>query len=449
MINIYKQLTALAAMAMVFSACDEFSLDAIDPVDSVPLELAVTNANSAGAARAGIYDELQDATLVFDGYLASYLYFSDDSDWTGTFPTRAEFNDFNVFPGNTTMEAVWADYYDVINTANNLLNVLPDVEDPSLDDETRNSLLAEARFARAICYYHLATGWGGVPIITSPTVSVGEELNVTASSEEEVFAQVVEDAQFAADNLGAGSLGMTREAANALLARTALYQGRFDDAETFALRAIGEDYDATTEAYLEDELFYLDFITTDGNSLAFFFGPSELNGRRSISPSASLVDAYEEGDARFAASIATTLPDGTEVPAYGIKYNDFGTSAGAQSDPIYFFRAAEMVLVLAETNARSGDFDTAEMWLNQIRSRAGLDSIDDLDDDNFLDIILAERYVELAMEGGHRLWDLRRTGRAQAVLGPLGYDACDDVWPFPQQNIDTNPNLSQNSACNS
>ena len=447
--NLLKKYSVLAGLVLLAFSCDEFALDAINPVDSVPLELAVTDANSAGAARAGVYNELQDATLVFDGYLASYLYFSDDCDWTGTFPTRAEFADFNVLPGNGTMGAVWADYYDVINTANALLDVLPAVEDVSLDDVTRNSLLAEARFARAIAYWHLATGWSGVPLILTPTVSVGEELNVPASTEDQIMAQVVDDAQFAANNLAEGkTLGMTVAGANALLARVALYQGRFDDAQNFATAAIGSDYDATSEAYLADELFFLEFNTTDGNSLAFFFGPSELGGRRSISPSAKLVAAYEEGDARFAASIATTLPDGTEVQPYGVKYDDFGTSAGAQTDPIYFFRAAEMVLVLAETAARRGDFDTAEDFLNQIRNRAGLDDIDDMDNDNFLDMILAERYVELAMEGGHRLWDLRRTGRAQDVLGPLGYDPCDNVWPYPQQNIDTNPNLTQNGCCN-
>lgn len=441
-----KQLFKLAmgvVLAAGITGCDAYDLDAVQPIDSVPLDLAVTDANSAGAARAGVYDAMQDADLTFDGYVASYTYFSDDTDWTGTFPTRAQFDNYNVLPSNGTMGTVWEEYYTVINTANNLLEVLPTVEDPSLTDDVRNSLLAEARFGRAIAYFHLVTGWGGVPLILTPTTSVGEELNVPASTAEQIYDQVISDADFAANNLGAGSLGMNREAANALLARIALMQGRYSDAGTFATAAIGADYDLTDVPYLEDEIFYLKFSSTDGQSNAFFFGPDALGGRYSIAPSAKLYDAYEEGDARFALSVDTL-----GGRRYGLKYDNFSAASGSQDDPIYFFRAAEQVLILAEVAARDGDFDTAEMWINQVRNRAGLDDIEDMDDSNYLDYILQERYVELAMEGGFRLWDLRRTGRAVEVLGADGYDPCDDVWPFPQDNIDTNTALEQNNCCN-
>ncbi len=442
MIKQLFNLTVGAVIAVAATGCDAYNLDAVQPIDSVPLNLAVTDAKSAGAARAGVYDELQSATLTFDGYIASYTYFSDDSDWTGTFPTRAQFDNYNVLPSNTTMGDVWAEYYDVINTANNLLEVLPTVEDASLTDATRNSLLAEARFGRAIAYFHLVTGWGGVPLILTPTVGVGEELNIPASSAEQIYQQIIDDATFASTNLGSGSLGMNPAAANALLARVALMQGRYDDAAGFATAAIGEDYDLTAVPYLEDEIFYLEFVSTDGQSNAFFFGPDALGGRYSIAPSSALFNAYEEGDLRKALSVDTL---GGNI--YGLKYDDFSAAAGSQSDPIYFFRTAEQVLILAEVAARNGDFDTAEMWLNQVRTRAGLEDIE-LDETNYLDAILQERFVELAMEGGFRLWDLRRTGRAVEQLGENGYDPCDDVWPFPQDNIDTNTALEQNNCCN-
>lgn len=443
MYNYLFKITAGVVLAAATFGCDTYSLDAVQPIDSVPLNLAVTDAQSAGAARAGVYNALQDGDLTFDGYVATYTYFSDDTDWTGTFPTRAQFDNYNVLPSNGTMGSVWAEYYTVINTANNLLDVLPSVEDASLTDETRNSLLAEARFGRAIAYFHLVTGWGGVPLVLMPTVGVGEELNVAASSEETVYAQVVEDASYAADNLGAGSLGMNQAAANALLARVAIMQGRYDDAKTSATAAIGADYDLSEVPYLEDEIFYLSFSSTDGQSNAFFFGPDDLGGRYSIAPSQKLYDAFEEGDTRRAMSIDTL-----GGALYGLKYNDFSAAAGSQNDPIYFFRAAEQVLILSEVAARSGDFATAEKWINQVRSRGGLSDIDDMNEGNYLDYILQERYVELAMEGGFRLWDLRRTGRAVDVLGADGYDPCDNVWPFPQSNIDTNTALEQNSCCN-
>ena len=443
MIKQFFRLTVGVALAAATMGCDAYSLDAVQPIDSVPLNLAVTDANSAGAARAGVYDALQDGDLTFDGYVASYTYFSDDTDWTGTFPTRAQFDNYNVLPSNGTMGSMWAGYYTVINTANNLIDVLPGVEDPSLTDEIRNSLLAEARFGRAIAYFHLVTGWGGVPLILTPTTSVGEELNVPASSADEIYQQVIDDATFAVENLGSGSLGMNAAGANALLARVAMMQGNYSAAGTYATAAIGADYDLTAVPFLADEIFYLKFSSTDGQSNAFFFGPDGLGGRYSIAPSQMLYDAFEEGDTRRALSIDTL---GGQL--YGLKYDNFSGAAGSQDDPIYFFRAAEQVLILAEVAAREGDFDTAEMWINQVRSRAGLDDIEDMDDSNYLDYILQERYVELAMEGGFRLWDLRRTGRAVEVLGAAGYDPCDAVWPYPQSNIDTNTALEQNDCCN-
>lgn len=442
----FKQIirgAAIVALSAAFVNCDSFGLDAITPIDAVPLDQAITNAQGAAAARTGVYDALQNGSLPFDGFLSLPLYYSDDCDWTGTFPTRAQFDNYNVLPSNGTMSTVWANWYSVINTANNLLAVLPTVEDPSLDELTRNNYIAEARFGRAIAYFQLVQGWGDVPIVLTPTIGVGEELNVPKSSADDVYSQVIDDVTFAASNLNELSLGMNAAAANAFLARIAMIQGRFDDAGSFANAAIGADYDLTTVPYLQDELFYLNFITTDGNSNAFFFGPSTLNGRRSIAPSAALVGAFEEGDLRFDLSVATD----ENGDIYGIKYDNFAGAAGSQDDPLYLFRAAEMVLILAEVEARNGDFDAAEGWLNQVRTRAGLGDVE-LDNDNFLDAILQERFVELAMEQGHRLWDMRRTGRALDVFGPAGYEACDDVWPLPQSNLDTNTALEQNNCCN-
>lgn len=439
--KILFQLIGLA-LFLTLSSCDYYNFDEIQPIDAVPADLAITDAQSAAAARAGVYDELQSADLAFDGFLASSLYFSDDCEWTGTFPTRAQFSNFNVLPSNGTMAAVWNEYYDAINVANNVITILPNVNDISLTDALRNTFIGEARLARAICYFQLTQGWTEVPLVLSPTITVGEELFVPKNSQDEVFRQIIDDATFASQNIGAASLGMTAEAAQALLARVYMIQGQYGPAQTAALAAIGADYDATTDEYLDDELFYLNFIPTDGNSIAFFFGTDALNGRYSIAPRQQLIDAFEPGDLRFAASIDTS--GGQRI---GIKYNDFGAAAGSQSDPLLLFRKAEMVLVLAETFARDADFVTGSSWINQIRNRAGLPDVT-LTAGNFEDLILQERYVELAMEGGHRLWDLRRTGRAQAVLGGLGYEACDNVWPLPQQDIDRNPNLVQNACCN-
>ena len=435
-----KKIFSLLSLVAFFGVYSCVDLDDVNPTDSVSPDRAITNLSSAEAAVAGVYDELQDPTT-FDNYLSLWQYFSDEAIFTGTFPTRLEFGNFNVFPDNNTSAGVFSNYYDIINVANNVIDILPTVQDPSLTPETVNPLLAEVRMARALAYFYLTQGYGDVPLVLTPTREIDDKLFVSANSRSEVLAQITADLEFAASNLTDGApFRFSPAAANAMLARLALYQGNWQEAYDLATGVLGDGFDLTNFGYMEDQIFSLNYSSADGNSLAFFYFAAEAGGRHSIEPSAKLIDAYEDGDIRFAASIDSTSVPGTP---YGIKYTDVATGA----DPVMFIRHAEVVLIAAEAAAQLGNFDDANMWYSQVRERAGLEA-DDLDGDNFEDLILAERFVELAMEGGHRLWDLRRTGRAQEVLGPLGYDACDNVWPLPQRDIDRNPNLAQNGCCN-
>ena len=63
-----------------------------------------------------------------------------------------------------------------------------------------------------------------------------------------------------------------------------------------------------------------------------------------------------------------------------------------------------------------------------------------------LDAIWHERRIELAMEQ-HRFFDIRRQGRAGELLRALGKsfeDGKHEVYPIPQEEIDLNPQLTQN-----
>lgn len=90
-----------------------------------------------------------------------------------------------------------------------------------------------------------------------------------------------------------------------------------------------------------------------------------------------------------------------------------------------------------------GDATRAKFLVDEVRKRAGLLPIPAVS----LDAILEERRLELATEG-HRFFDLVRTGKAVAVLGPLGFKANkNEVLPIPQQEIDvTNGVLKQNQG---
>jgi len=433
---------------MIMSSIITFScadLDEPQPINSIATEFAIVDKASATSAMNGVYSDLQDADLAFDGWLALPQYFSDECDFTGTFPTRLEFGNLNVFPANGTMATVFSDFYEVINRANNVIALVPGVVDESFDDASRNDFVAQARFLRAQCYLSLVTLWQDVPLVLEPTIDVGEVLQVTKASAADVYISIIDDFTFAQANLTTetGPIVGSKQAATAFLSRIALYQGNYSQALSLAEEALG-GVDFVAVPYLADQIYSLSFSPTDGNSLAFFYGPADFGGRHSIEPSSKLINAYEDGDMRFAMSIDTSS---ASVP-FGIKYPSFdAATSGTATDPIFFIRHAELVLIAAESAAATGDFATASSYINMVRTRAGLADIT-LDANNYIDAILQERFVELAMEGAHRLVDLRRTGKALEVLGPIGYEACDDVWPLPQRDIDRNVNLVQGTCCN-
>ena len=438
------KLTSLVVFVFLASCAD---LEELAPNNDIPTSSAFADRASASAAMNGVYSDLQDGTLAFDGWLALAQYFSDETVFTGTFPTRLEFGNFNVFPANGTMAAVYTDFYEVINRANNVIANIPLIEDEAFAEANRNDIIAQARMIRGHVYLQMVEFWQEIPLITDPTIDVGEVLEVPVSTSADIYSQVISDLTFARDNLlsAEGPNLASVQAATALLARVALYQERWGDAQSLATEALG-GVDLTTVDYLADQIYSLGFTPTDGNSIAFFYGPAELGGRHSIEPSPTLINAYEAGDTRLAASIVmdTTI---ASVP-YGRKYPSFdAANSGSATDPVFFVRHAEMALIASEAAARTGDFDTASQMINAVRARAGLGAVT-LDANNFIDLILQERFVELAMEGAHRLLDLRRTGRAQTVLGPLGYDACDAIWPLPQRDVDRNRNINQNNCCN-
>ncbi len=427
----------------VFSCAD---LEDVSPVNSVLSSAAITSKASANAALNGVYDELQDADLTFDGWLALPQFFSDEANATGTFPTRLEFGNLNVFPSNGTMASVFTDFYDAINVANNVIALVPAIQEDGFTDTEKNDIVAQAKFIRAQCYLQLGTLWQSVPLVLSPTSDVGEVLNVSVSSRDEIYNQIKADFNEAVTNITAetGPFVASKQAANAFLARVALYEGNWAEAKAKAEGVLGAGFDLTAVDYLADQIYSLNFTTADGNNLGFFYGTEGLGGRYSIGPSADIIAAFEDGDTRFAQSINNDNP----ATPYGLKYPSFSAaSAGTATDPIYFIRHAEMVLIAAEAAAEMGDFATASTHFNQVRNRAGLSEIT-LDASNYVDAILKERFTEFAFEGAQRLIDLRRRGKAEEVLGPIGYDACDKVWPLPQRDVDRNVNLQQNDCCN-
>ncbi|MCB9264284.1 MAG: RagB/SusD family nutrient uptake outer membrane protein [Lewinellaceae bacterium] len=92
---------------------------------------------------------------------------------------------------------LWGRMYTAINRANAVLDNVPDIE---MDGALKTRILAEARFLRANTYFELVRGWGPVPLRLTETKGV-DEVGAPRASEDEVYAQIISDAQAAAQDL--------------------------------------------------------------------------------------------------------------------------------------------------------------------------------------------------------------------------------------------------------
>ena len=160
-------------------------------------------------------------------------------------------------------------------------------------------------------------------------------------------------------------------------------------------------------------------------------------------------DMYAEGDVRRDATCwdvrgVTYTERYQDTHIWLAKYRPFtenNKDAGFDNNLNYnnnyrYYRYAETLLNAAELSVRTGG-GNATTYLNEVRTRAGLGSIDAT-----IDNIIEERHLEFVGEG-KRYWDLVRTGKAASVLVPDQYGYRTNAWteskkyiPIAQAEID-------------
>lgn len=121
----------------------------------------------------------------------------------------------------------WTRCYAIIFRANTLLSAVEMVE---LGESQKSLYIGEAHFLRGLAYSILAESYGGVPLVLSE-ISTEEARNLSRSSLEETWAQVISDYNEAIVNLhtNAPEQGRaTKGAALGMKMRAYLYQKKFD-----------------------------------------------------------------------------------------------------------------------------------------------------------------------------------------------------------------------------
>lgn len=126
-------------------------------------------------------------------------------------------------------------------------------------------------------------------------------------------------------------------------------------------------------------------------------------------------------------------------------------------------RLGDVLLMLAEAYNETGQLDKAIVEVNKIRNRAEMPGLNSgpawlavSSQEEMFDRIVHERAIELAGEG-HRFFDLKRWGLlSEKTLGVIeesivgdnlitrGFQERHKLWPIPAQEIEINPELTQN-----
>ncbi len=107
----------------------------------------------------------------------------------------------------------------------------------------------------------------------------------------------------------------------------------------------------------------------------------------------------------------------------------YNSNSGLTQFAYPIIRLGELYLIIAEAAAESGDLDTAKKYLNKVREKAGIPTVEDswrnvpgvtLNQAKLVEIVRRERLIELFMEGD-LLWDAKRWKVAEEyVKTPTG-----------------------------
>lgn len=343
----------------------------------------------------------------------------------------------------------WTGLYNVIGQCNTVINAIKQQAAPSIPAAEKNAAIAEARFIRAVAYYHLAVYWGAVPIIEDNSKLIANPL-VSRNIQSDVYKFVTNDLTYASQNLprtdqtgrvttwsaqgmlgkvyltmaGLGQTGGTRN--QALLDSAKKYAGNV--CKNSGLTLFPNYYNLFRTQFNDnpESLFALQWAAGvgygNGNSWVTYSPSNDINPQKNgawtaLQPNYDLYQAYTAQDVvRRKASIMLNGDYYPELNAAGGGYtagsvcmkkhiigNEKDNNAPTMeiwSSPEHnaILRLADVYLVYAEAilgnNASTSNGD-ALFYFNKVRERAGVDPVTTLNTDG----ILGERRIEFAFEG--------------------------------------------------
>ncbi|MDI1304884.1 MAG: RagB/SusD family nutrient uptake outer membrane protein [bacterium] len=497
----FKYLFIAAALVSLGSCSEEFVN--VTPKGAFLSDNYYANEEQATAALVGVYDPIRKNSGGFENIISMMNAGSDDFYAGGGGSTDgAGIQAFSTHTLTSTNVpgSFWNDHYQGIFRANTLLLKLPDV---AMADNLKSRFTGESKALRAIYYFNLVRIFKNVPLLLEPLTATNM-YEVEQAAPEAVYAQIEKDLSEAISVLPTSvpaateSGRLTKGAAQAMLGKVYLYEGKKTEAATVLAQVNGtpgatnqygnkllsnfNDLWVVANKFNTESIIEVSHTSAgnsdwgfwgsgrdEGNSLNVMVGPRSYS-RPSGSTAADLPsgwsfnvitqDLYDaiKLDPRFGATVfdlkalkAAGQADyigGYQDTGYFLnkflpRKTDVRTGGGAAElnyrQNTYVIRLADTYLMEAEA---LGSGARAQALLDAVRARVGLPSVPVT-----LATIKNERRMELAGEG-HRFFDLVRWGDAATKLANRGFVAGkDEIFPLPTRELQ-GTKLKQNSGYN-
>ncbi|MCT3942488.1 RagB/SusD family nutrient uptake outer membrane protein [Elizabethkingia anophelis] len=377
-----------------------------------------------------------------------------------------EFDFFTIQANNSLLASTWADNYVGIQQTNIILNRIGGISD--MDASLKNTRIGEVKFLRALMYFNLVRIFGDVPLVTQETTDVNEYFGQGRTSADQVYTFIESELKEAIPllpNTTTQKGRVTKGAALGILAKMLVTKGRFSEALPYLSQIEGLGYSLLTDVTKifdvnnknnAEIIFDVQFASgvngnSEGSDAFQIFSPSgSVAGAKGHNlPTLDIYNLYSTGDSRRDAYIGLTS-NGVRFSKKLVKTSNNIADGGSN---VVVLRLADVYLLKAECYAESSDFVNANIYLNKIKTRAGINTANLTTKQALLDEIDKERRKELIGEG-HRWFDLLRTGKAVSVMTAHfavtpGFNTASIkpynlLMPIPQSQINTDPAIKQN-----
>lgn len=456
--KIYKNIfykALIISTVLTVSSCKKF-VELGAPPTQILFEDAFKTDASAQSVVLGLYSFSSQAA---NGLLTSLNFYSgvssDDLQYNSSDALYQEFANNSISSTNGAANTIWGTTYQLIKNANNAISGI--TASASLTPSVKSQLLGEAKFMRAFAYFYLVNLYGDVPLPLKDDYSAFENAVLPRSSIADVYTQIIRDLTDAQTALPTAYVGtfrgrVNKYAVSALLARVYLYQKDYANAEAQATQVIGSAVYTLPSPDVAFVNTSNEIIWQIGNTTGFSVFGSAYITAATVIPAFSLADVTYQSfesptDLRRTNWTVTKTIGGKAY--YGITKYKLATAGNEYNIALRF---AEQYLIRAEARAQQNNLSGAKTDVDMVRSRAGLVGVSALlTQTQMLTAIEQERKVEFFGEWGHRWLDLKRTNRANAVLGalkPATWKTTSALWPIPQAQIIINSALTQNPGYN-